>query len=244
MPFSTPGVYSPYQPGYVPPRAPDSRAEDQGSLGKVQLAAILGLVGALLSVIELFATPASSFIGVTTVGSGSSVSIDLSGLYFTVVFGIVGFVFLVLELVLYRQAFRTLSPVDPRFSTPSRLVMVLLIGLLIVILAGIAIFGVIYQAVQCAGPGNPITTACLNLGSVLGLLLLLVAAGIAAFVGFIGLLIGIWRLGTRYDEGLFKVGAILLIFPLLNIVGQILILLAARAAREPAGIAVPPATFG
>jgi hypothetical protein len=43
-------------------------------------------------------------------------------------------------------------------------------------------------------------------------------------VGWIGLLLGLWRIGSRYDSGVTKIGAILSIIPVVNIVSPILIL--------------------
>ena len=49
-------------------------------------------------------------------------------------------------------------------------------------------------------------------------------------IGFIGLILGIWRLGTRYETSLLHVGAIVAIF--LPFVGWLLIWIGARDARR------------
>lgn len=56
--------------------------------------------------------------------------------------------------------------------------------------------------------------------------------GLATLVGLIGILIGVWRLGTRYGDGVFKVSALLLIFPIVSFVGAILILYSAYSHRN------------
>jgi hypothetical protein len=75
-------------------------------------------------------------------------------------------------------------------------------------------------------------------------LVLLFVVAIVLLIGAIGLLIGIWRLGTRYQEGLLKVAAILLILPVLNIVGFVLILVASRSLRNRIGSGPPVVSFG
>ncbi len=230
-----PAAYSPYRPSYtgMPGSTVASRGGDRLALSNVALAAILGLVGVVLSYIELFVTPiTASFTGATTTSSGGSFSLDLTALYTLVALAGAGVVLTLLELWLYRQAFRTLSHDDPTFRTPANLTLLALVALLVIVVVAVALLAVIYQAVVCAGPGNTVYASCINEGAVLGLVLLLGAVAIVFLVGYIGLLIGVWRLGTRYGETMFKVGAVLLIIPLLNVVALILILLAARSARE------------
>lgn len=240
-----PGAF-PYSPGYpVRPPAPTSgsRPADLHALSNVTIAAVLALIGAALGLVVLFGTNVSSFLSVSTVGSGTSLSLGLTGLYLIAITGGIGILLSIIELVFYRQAFHILAPHDSRFSTPSKLVLLGLIAIVIIVAALGFVLYLVYQSILCAGLA-PITTACLNLSL---LLLVLGVAGVAAvlaLIGWIGLLIGIWRLGSRYDETLFKVGAVLLIFPLLNVIATILILVAARSARDKiaAGSATP--SFG
>jgi hypothetical protein len=208
------------------------------------LAAILGLVGAVLSIVQLFFTSAFSFLGVSSAGSGTSLTLNLTALYLVVAVGAVGIILVLLELWLYRRAFVTLGRQDTRFSTPATMVLVALVALAIIVLVLVALVDVIYQAIVCAGSGNPITSACIDVGTVLGLAAVLGVTAIVAFIGVIGLLIGIWRLGTRYDEAMFKVGAILFIFPVLNFVALILILVAARSASRRLQSVSSPLQFG
>ncbi len=237
-------AYQPYGfPGSGPSAPAPSSATELRALSSVSLAAILGLVGSVIGLVELFATSIVSYASVTTVGSGTTLSLNLNGLYLTFGLAGVGLLFSGLELWLYRQAFRTLAPHDARFSSPATLVLVALVALTILFLLALAILSVVYQAGVCAGAGNPIPSSCINLGGLLGLVVLILAVGIFVLVGYIGLLIGIWRLGTRYQEGLFKTGAVQLIFPLLNVIGNVLILAAANSARRTVGRIVPAAGF-
>jgi hypothetical protein len=213
----------------------------------VNLAAILYLVGALVSFAVLFATPFYGLFGTysnPTNAAGSAFALSLTWLYAIIAFAAVALVITFIELILFRQAFRTLATHDPRFSTPATLVLVLLVSLVIIVLAGIAVFYVLYQAILCVGTGATLTASCFSVWGLLGIALVFGIAGIAGLIGYIGLLLGIWRLGSRYNEGLFKAGAILVIFPLLNLVGAILILVAVRSARTKLGAGSSSPTFG
>src|SRR5208282_4715833 len=218
-PGTPPSSWQPRAPAYQPygfPGAgasvpPPSSGTELKALSSVGLAAILGLVGSVIGLVELFAAPAASYASITVVGSGTSLSGNLNGLYLAFGLAGVGLLFSGLGLWLYRQAFRTLAPHDARFSSTATLVLVALVALTILFLLALAILSEVYQAGVCAGAGNPIPSSCINLGGLLGLVVLILVVGIFALVGYIGLFIGIWRLGTRCQEGLFKTGAVLLI---------------------------------
>lgn len=241
-----PMPYSPYPP---PPTGPWGAASfgpsDEVALSHVTTAVILGLVGIVLSLVVEFASPVVSIFDVTTVGSGSSVSLSPSALLLVGTLLTVGVALTMAELWFYRRAFLALAGGDPRFRTPSRLVLLALISIAIVVVAAFGFFAIVYQAVVCSGAGNPISTVCVNVGALLAFLVVLLCCVVGLVVGYIGLLVGIWRLGTRYGEDMFKVGAVLLIFPVLNFVGAILILVAARsaAARLPSRGGVPGPTW-
>jgi len=238
--------YPPYTPVYPVGRvAPAFGGADRLALLNVRLAAILGLVGVVLTFAWVFVTPAiTAFTSVTTTSSGSVITIDLSAFYLLAALVGVSFVLVLIQLYYYRQAFRTLAQTDRRFSTPSSLTLLALVALAIITVILVALFVLIYEAFVCAGSAGAISSNCVDATQVLGLIVLLGITAIVLFVGYIGLLVGIWRLGTRYDESMFKIGAIFQIFPLLNIVGLILIVLAAQSARSKLGPETSPLQFG
>ena len=222
-----------------------SREADLHALSSVVTAALVALIAAAISLAGLFLSPTSVLTEVSTDASGTSVTLSVSSLAIFAILAGVGVVLFLLELVYYRDAFRTLAAHDSRFSTPAKLVLLLLVTTVIIGLLGLAVVYLLYEAAVCAGAGAAITSACLNTGSTITVVGLLGLTAVAALVGFIGLLLGLWRLGSRYGEGKFKVGAILLIIPLLNIVGIILILVAARSTRLDISAGEPHAlTFG
>jgi len=231
----------PYGMTAVPPfwASPAPRATDLKALSYVQAAALLGVIAFAVSIASFLVVPFASIAG--QVSSTSSNSVAVSGIALLVILLTVGLVFGLVELYLYRSAFAELEPYDPRFSTPKRLALLAMIGLLLIVVSTAGLFDVLYQANACAN-GNPISTnGCLDLGTLLGLVILVIAAAIIVLIGTIGVAIGVWRLGTRYDEGLFKAGAIL--FILIGFIGAILILVAAHSVRSRIGPEVPLAPF-
>ena len=203
---------------------------------------ILSLVSTAVSVAVDLTVGLTRFVGATTTPTGTTVTLP-SPWIFVLLFGVAG-VFVFIELVLFRFAFHDQAGVDRRFSTPATLALLALIGIILVLVGAGLVIGGLYQAVHCAGAGNPLTRACLPVGLFFGGVALLLIGALVALVGFIGILIGIWRLGTRYDEVLFKVGAILLIIPFVNLVGAILILIGAHSSRRkiesPTGVPISP----
>ncbi len=127
---------------------------DRAALSNVTLAAVMTLAGAALSLVVLLATPASSLIGVAAVGSGTSLSVSTSGLYFLGGVGGASVALTFLELWFFRRAFRTLARQDRRFATPATLVWLALVGLVIFVVAAIGLLVVLYDAILCAGPGT------------------------------------------------------------------------------------------
>jgi len=203
---------------------------DLRALKLIQYATILAL---LLAVIDIAVSLSGGLLGLGGVDrSFTRTAVALPSPWYWV--GALGTaaVVSILELLLVRGGFVELSAHDHRFTSPASLALVAVIGVVLASLGVGLLFDALYRAVACAGVGNPIPTGCLPGGEELAGFGLTGVGAIMAIVGYIGVLIGIWRLGTRYDETVFKVGAILLIFPLLNIVGAILLLVGIDSARK------------
>ena len=171
---------------------------------------------------------------ITTNSSGSGVGIQFSGVFVALVIA-TALVELIVIVFTWR-AFQKLATFDSRFSTPAKLSLLLAIA---VALVTVIIYPLLIQlndsltCIQNAQNSSNTTALSGCISSTEGLLIaVLFIAAIMALVGYIGLLIGLWRLGTRYNNSLFKVGAIFAIFPILNLVGAILILVAAYSVRE------------
>lgn len=228
-PYGTGGWFPASTPAVPSAASPEARARERRALTYVMWAAVLIVAAGALSVGADLAT--STVRGSLRLGTPFlALSLAAAACEFVVV-------------ALCYLAFRGLAATDSRFSTPSKLT--LLLGAAIA--AGFAVLdpliGAINQLESCitgAGTNQTAQVACLSGGSLAAVLGVTIVLGIVALVGYIGLLIGLWRLGGRYAVTYFKVGAVLVIFPFLNIVGGILILLGARAARDlrgpPSGI--------
>ncbi len=241
---SAPGPVYPGFPGPLRPGAPSNGPVERKALTSVQWAAVLALVGAVLSAVSLVDSGTISAFEISTVGSGTTITVSSTGLSILAVISVVGLALTIVELLLYRSAFRALTPVDARFSTPAVLVLAFLVAVVLVAVLLVALFAALLQSLSCVGAGNPLTSACLNVGALVALGVGIIVLAIVALIGYIGLLVGIWRLGTRYGDSMFKVGAVLLIIPLIGIAGAVLILVAARAALRGLGTTVSPSGFG
>ncbi len=222
---------------------PASRAADLRALSNVQWASIVALAGVFLYLVTLLAGNLPTFLTIA-VGSATTVSLNVGALDFLIVTAGAGSILTLVELVLYRGAFRALAPIDDRFITPGMLVLLLFIAVVLALAISGGMVGLLLQGIACAGAGNPIPLGCLNVPALLGLLALLAIVGVIALIGYVGLLVGIWRLGTRYGETLFQVGAVLLIIPFLNFIGVILILVGARLGLARLGTPSVPGSFG
>jgi hypothetical protein len=235
---STPTGPSPfgYSGGFAPaPRAgassPETREADLSALSYVWWAAVVVLCSDAVSFL-VFLLPASTSTVVTGAAIGSFFHFGTA--FYLLVLG--SGVLSIVNVLLLRAAFGRLSPVDGRFSTPRKLALVLLIGV-VVALIGLAVF---IQALQQLGScivnaNGTFSGSCGALGNLaLGELILLPGA-ILVLVGYLGCLLGIWRFGIRYQEGSFKVGTILLLIPLVSVAGAVLLLIAASNARSKLG---------
>jgi hypothetical protein len=134
---------------------------------------------------------------------------------------------------------REFSRVDPsRFSVPSKLMYLLVIGVIIAGAGAILLFNSL-PAIIAQAPSSGSTPSSAFMSSIAGLLAFAALAfigGILALIGVIGgQILGLWRVGSRYNETVIKLGAIFVIIPLLNIVAPILILVGASQAKGRLG---------
>lgn len=218
-----------------PPRAPDTRAADLGALSKIWTAALISILGSLLGVAVPLALSFGHYISFSIPATGSTVTYGVTALYTVLGIGIVGIVISIVAFWFYRDGFLALRPVDPRFASSPTWALLVIIGLIMVSLGLVAVLVGLVQTLSCVGTSTTVPATCVNIGALLGGVGLLLVGVIVLLIGYIGTLVAIWRLGTRYDNSLFKIGAVLLIIPFLSVVGQILILVAASSAKGRVG---------
>jgi Protein of unknown function (DUF973) len=127
-----------------------------------------------------------------------------------------------LALVLFTVAFSRLSKVDEEFVTPFVLSIIGLAGALMLVAAFGLLLASAVQALGCLSAPDP--AACYTDVSLSSLYQGLAIGGlILAFIGWIALLLGVFRIGKRYASTPTKVGAILYLVPLVNLVAPILV---------------------
>jgi hypothetical protein len=227
---------------------------DVRALGKVRLFVIIIAVCLLIgiaSTVVFYYLVAIAAIK-TAVSSGGSFSsfFDQFFVGIAVVAGI-GIAVVVFALFQLRSAFKTLATVDrERFGVPSTLTLLLMIAEPLV-LVGVAvsfgglgsIIGSVHPGQQASANSSAIASSLISSGG-LGLFITgTVLEGIAGLVAFIGLVggpvLGLWRLGCRYDEGTIKAAAILYIIPLIQIVSPILLWIGVGSAMRKVSSAGP-----
>ncbi|HZW57081.1 MAG TPA: DUF973 family protein [Nitrososphaerales archaeon] len=233
----------------APPRASAFSETDRSALAKIRLFAIVGILWIILGVIVPIFGGDTSLITAGLFGGNAGAASIASSVAFAVV-GIIGFVLGIYAILKARSAFRDLSTLDTAFRTPARLMTSLFVGLGLFVLAFILIIAGV--AVGSLGAVSSSSTSSFTAGPALGLFIgggvLFVVAGIALLIGVIGMIIGLWRTGERYDNTLIKVGGILYIIPVVDIVAPILVYLGisdvqkrmpvpgASATSRPAGV--------
>lgn len=237
-------------PSWSGPATPaPSKETDLQALGRIKLAAIIGILGAALGITyPLVANlTGSSFLVVPTSGGGVP-SVNTTGLYSVLGAAVTGVFLSVLALVYLRGGFVQLRSVDRRFGSTPTFVLLALIAFVIVGLGLVVLLAGLVQLLNCVAGLSTIPSSCLTggaAGALFGGLGLLVVGAILLLVGGIGTVIGVWRLGDRYQDGLFKAAAILWIF--FAVVGAILLLIAAMhaetAVRQAPAVAATPGPF-
>ena len=149
----------------------------------------------------------------------------------------------VVGLVLLTLAFRGLRGVDrAAFSLPSTLMLLMLVGAVLAVAGAVpfldAIPGVIAQAptTNSAASSAAFISAFAPLVPALAVLAI---GGLLAFIGLIGgQILGLWRVGSRYNETAVKLGAIFAVIPVLDLAAPVLVIVGAHQARER----IPPPT--
>jgi hypothetical protein len=228
--------------------------EERSALTKVMWFGIIELVGIAAGWVAAFYVFSSFFNAsiFTSLGSNptpSQVASALGPIFQDLVYIIplsVG-----VELVglfILTLGFRGLAKVDsPRFHISTPFMVVLIVGLLIVAGGAVPLLNSVPNMIANALPncttGIYGSTTCTpsaaffnQLNSVLAYFGLILLGGLLTLVGYIGgLILGLWRVGSRYNQTTLKIGAIFQIIPLLQLVAPILVILGANEAKNALG---------
>ena len=250
LPPSTPGYgnvpASTAFPAAPPAAGPSSPLDAQRTgLRWIELAAILALVGLILSSVPIY--DEGSLSGLVSVRAGGmNLSISTGLLELLLVLGLAGIAFDVVMFYLYYRGYSALKGLGTEFRTPSNLSLLAVVGGVLIGIGFPLLLLALVQLASCITPGLPVPSSCVSpVGALLlGGLALLAVGAILLLVGIIGVMIGLWRLGTRYSSSLLKAAAILLIFPFLNIIASILILVETHRLLGRLRGPVDPLTIG
>jgi uncharacterized membrane protein YidH (DUF202 family) len=225
------------------------QAVDDSALGKVVTFGVLWLIGTglvLASEYELQGI-VSSISGLSnpitllqtlsnpsgfTYGVVSDLALVVGMVVFAMLIGIASF-------VVARSSFNQLKKLDPRFSSPASLTRLVYIAFIMIILAIVVPLGIIYSS----SGGSPSSILEGVGGAILASAGLAIVGAILFLIGGIGLLLGIWRWGSRYEKGTIKAAVILFliisvltelsgIFGYLQVIPPILVVAGAAGARR------------
>jgi hypothetical protein len=207
--------------------APPVEVEIAG-VRRIQAGAIAGIVGLALGALTPFYLLFVLGVGVnaaTATGGSASVAFTLVEVVFLSLFA--GVALLLVSFGLYTAGFAKLRRADRKFGAPMGLAIVGLLGFLVIVgLVGL-LAALLLQVIGCGGPGVA-TSSCVTLAATVPdpvtLLGGLFLGFIVGLVGWIGLVLGLYRVGRRYGSTLTRVGAILYVVPVADVVAPILIL--------------------
>ena len=186
--------------------------KDIDGLNQIRNASLVSIVGIILSLAGLGTVEKLVLSGISSRPPASAVSAIF-------LVGFIGGLFGLISIVLYRSAFGMLRDVDAgRFHTPYNFTTVFIVGFVLFILAMLFFLG-----------GIDARSISLTVG---GLIIIIISA-ILLFLGDIGgVILGLWRVGDRYDSTAMGIGAIFYIMPYFDVLAPILVLAGAHSAQH------------
>lgn len=235
MSTATPPVYS------IPQAQPSASVETAG-LQKVMWFGVLQLVGLVSGWIGAFFVIGGYIANLTNLSATQNptpaqISTAIGPLFrgMATLVPLVAAVQLV-AVVLLVMAFRDLKKADTRFSLPSTLTILLLIGALVAVAGAVPLFNdfpnIVAQAPMYQGSSYA-TGYGTAIASAIGYFVLISIGGVLGLIGLIGgQILGLWRAGSKYNETLLKIGAIFAIVPLLDIIAPILVIVGANQVKH------------
>jgi len=154
----------------------------------------------------------------------------------------------ILALILVRSSFKNLESVDrSHFHMPSILTLLALVALPFVLIGLVielsALPAFMNSISQQTTSGVPPTLSSPAFGSFFIGTAIEGLGGLIGVIGFIGgIMLGLWRVGRRYDSTLIKVSAILLIIPIADIIVPILMFIGVWQSRNKVSMSIASPT--
>ncbi|MCI4354171.1 MAG: DUF973 family protein [Thermoplasmata archaeon] len=220
----------PTTPG-APAAAAVSRSDIEG-VDNLKIASMLGLLvqamlwaGAAIIylVFNALSTTATSFGTTSAATIPAWITVNTVYLAFGLVAG--GLVIGIVSYVFYYLGFRAIKRGAPDFGAPTTLVLIGLIGFVLIAAGILLILGAIVSAVNDVANGTINSgSAAISLSAIITGGALAALGAILALIGVIGLILGNYRAGTRYEQSTLKIGSILTIIPGVSVVGYVLLL--------------------
>jgi hypothetical protein len=221
---------------------PQAQADEKSALQKVIWFGVLQLVGLVAGWVlgfyvfgTVFTTPSTYNLppNPSPAQVGAALGPLFQGLSLLVPIVAIVQIVAVVVLAMGMRQFRTVD--RERFSVPSVLTLLMLAGAIIATVGLVPFFNAIPNIIAQA-PSNssaaPSSAFASAIASLLVDILFLLIGGILGLIGLIGgQILGLWRVGSRYNETIIKLGAIFAVIPLLDIVAPILIIVGAFQAK-------------
>lgn len=191
--------------------------------GILQLAAMAaGFV--LVALWIVIGIPLATISGTQAYPSAFPFDLGSSFLYLLAILSVVWAISFV-SLICLRAGLKALSTIDRAFLTPSKLTMLLIIATVFV--PALELVALEFLLPGLLAPSITEPTEVMLIFLVAGYLIL-AALGITGVVG--GVILGLWRVGDRYEDTTIMVGAILTVFT--PVVAQILIIVGAFKVKN------------
>lgn len=214
--------------GIIPPESPENNKKYLQSMIYLRYYTIVGFVslvaGIVINYVFLKTISYGYFVGPlgAAFGGASLNTSNVTGLiaYSEIALAISAILTIIGFFMLFR-GFSVLKTLDAQFSLGRTGTILEMVGMVLVVLGTIGLLTVVLPLVNLGSSSSAATLAQSDLGALLALAFLVLAAAIVLLVGIIMVIIGIYRVGGRFDSTVVKVGAILTVF--LGIVGTILL---------------------
>jgi hypothetical protein len=186
--------------------------KDLAGLKQIRNASLVSIIGIILSLAGLGTVEKLLLSGITSRSPASAVS-----LIFLV--GLIGGLIGLISIVQYRSAFGMLRNVDVRrFDTPNNFTTVFIVGFVLFIIAMLFLLG-----------GIDAKSISLTVGS----LIIIIISALLLILGDVGVIIlGLWRVGDRYDITAIGIGAIFYIIPYFDVLAPILVFIGAHSTQH------------
>ncbi len=197
--------------------SPPSTEEDWNALRFIERGSIAIIIGVILGFFTRLDIPLYAF---SSPFNYSGAAFGFTG--FLLIFTFIPAVaFLFYANMNYRKSFSIYSKKEPQsFSLALELSKFLYAGIVLIV---IGIFLIIF-IVEGLAYANPFVVLLFIAPIILGAIFII--------LGYIGIILGLWKIGTRFNDALMQVGSILFIIPYVSIIGGILVYVSARMMRN------------